>query len=168
MNVIQAIKTKRSVREYAGQEVPLELITQIVDAGRRAQSSRNSQPWTFIVVRQRQRLQDLAACGMYAQPLGRAAFGVALVSAVEWGFDIGQAAAYMQLAGWSLGVSSCLVWLGEADKARALLGVLEDQHIEMALAFGYALGIVPKSAKKGGRKPLDEVVRWETWEGNKP
>ncbi len=168
MNVMKAIQTKRSVREYAGQEVPLDLITQIVDAGRRAQSSRNSQPWTFIVVRQRQRLKELAACGMYAQPLGRAAFGVALVSAVEWGFDIGQAAAYMQLAGWSLGVSSCLVWLGEADKAKALLGVPDDQHLEMALAFGYALGIVPKSAKKGGRKPLDEVVRWETWEGTKP
>jgi nitroreductase len=164
MEVIEAIKSKRSVRAFSDQEVPEKVIRHILDAGRRAQSSRNSQPWTFIVVRQRDQLHRLAACGAYAQPLSGASFGVVLVSAVEWAFDIGQTAAYLQLAGWSLGVSSCLVWLGEADQAKDLLGVPPEQNVEMAIAFGYAREAQPGPAKSGGRKPFAEVVRWEMWE----
>jgi nitroreductase len=164
MEVIQAIKSKRSVRSFSDQEVPEEVIRQILDAGRRAQSSRNSQPWTFVVVRQRDRLHQLSACGAYAQPLSGAGFGVVLASSVEWAFDIGQAAAYLQLAGWSLGVSSCLVWLGDTDQARILLGAPQSQRIEMTIAFGYAKSTQAVKGKSGGRKPFDEVVRWERWE----
>lgn len=163
MEVIEAIQSKRSVRSFSDQEVSEALVRQILDAGRRAQSSRNSQPWTFIVVRQPDRLHRLAACGAYAQPLSGASFGVVLVSAVDWSFDIGQAAAYLQLAGWSLGVSSCLVWLGEKDQVRSLLGIPQDQQVEMAIAFGYARDPQPAALRKGGRKPFDEVVRWEKW-----
>ena len=164
MEVIEAIKSKRSVRSFSDQEVPEDVIRQILDAGRRAQSSRNSQPWTFVVVRQRERLHQLAACGAFAQPLSGASFGVVVASSVDWAFDIGQAAAYLQLAGWSLGVSSCLVWLGDTDQARILLDAPEDTKIEMAIAFGYAKSTQTGKAKPGGRKPFAEVVRWENWE----
>jgi len=164
MEVIDAIKTKRSVRAFSDQQVPEEVIRQILDAGRRAQSSRNSQPWTFVVVRHRDQLHRLSACGAFAQPLAGASFGVVLASAVDWAFDIGQAAAYLQLAGWSLGVSSCLVWLGDTDQAKIVLGAPEDQTIQMAIAFGYARNTPEGKAKVGGRKPFDEVVRWECWE----
>lgn len=166
MEVVEAIKSKRSVRAFSDQEVPPDVIRQILDAGRRAQSSRNSQPWTFVVVRQRDLLHRLAACGAYAQPLAGASFGVVLASSVEWAFDIGQAAAYLQLAGWSLGVSSCLVWLGDTDQARVLLGAPQNQRIEMAIAFGYAKSVQDGKAKTGGRKAFNEVVRWEKWESD--
>ena len=161
MNVLEAIQTKRSVRAYQETEVPDEVIRQILDGGRRAQSSMNRQPWTFVVVRQN--LKELAAYGSYAGPLAGADFGIVLVSSSEWAFDIGQAAAYMQLAAWSLGVSSCLVWLGESEKVRELLGIPADQHVEMAISFGYAKDSALRPPMKGGRKPLEEVVRWEHW-----
>lgn len=164
MEIIEAIRSKRAVRSFTDQVVPDEVIHQILDAGRRAQSSRNSQPWTFIVVRDRDRLHRLSACGAYAQPLSGACFGVVLVSSVEWAFDLGQAAAYLQLAGWNFEVSSCPVWLGDSDQVRDLLGIPQDQYVEMAIAFGYAKTAQTGSAKKGGRKPFNEVVRWEKWE----
>jgi nitroreductase len=163
MNIFEAIRTKRAVRSYADQPMPDETIRQILDAGRRAQSSMNRQPWTFVVLRQREGLKKLAECGTYAGPLAGAAFGIALVSADPWPFDIGQAAAYLQLAAWELGVGSCLVWLGESEKAKALLGVPAELHLEMALAFGYPAEPVGAKPKPGGRKPFDEVVRWEHW-----
>ena len=163
MNIFEAIRTKRAVRSYTEQIVPEELIRQILDAGRRAQSSMNRQPWTFLVVRDRERLKKLSECGTYAGPLAGAAFGVALVSSVEWSFDIGQAAAYLQLAAWELGVGSCLVWLGEAEKAKNLLGVPADKYLEMAISFGYAVESSPGKPKRTGRLPFEDVVRWEGW-----
>lgn len=163
MNIFEAIRTKRAVRSYASQPVPDDLIRQILDAGRRAQSSMNRQPWTFLVLREREGLKQLAECGTYAGPLAGAAFGVALVSADPWPFDIGQAAAYLQLAAWELGVGSCLVWLGEGENAKALLGVPAELHLEMAISFGYPANPAGVKPKSGGRRSLDDVVRWEHW-----
>ena len=163
MNIFEAIRTKRAVRSYTNQEVPDEHIRQILDAGRRAQSSMNRQPWTFLVVRDRESLKKLSECATYAGPLAGAAFVVGLVSSDEWPFDMGQAAAYLQLAAWELGVGSCLVWLGESEKARDLLGVPAGRFLEMAIAFGYAAEANEVKPKLGGRKPFDEIVRWEHW-----
>ena len=163
MNVLEAIRTKRAVRKYNGQPVPEETIRQILDAGRRAQSSQNRQPWTFIVLQDPDRLKKLAECGLFGTPIAGCAFSIALVTSVEWPFDIGQAAAYLQLAAWELGVSSCLVWLGETEKAKELLEIPAEQHLEMAIAFGYAAEPPTSKAKPTGRKPFDEVVRWEHW-----
>jgi nitroreductase len=163
MNILEAIRTKRAVRTYTDQPVPEQHIRQILDAGRRAQSSMNRQPWTFLVVRDRERLTKLSESATYAGPLAGAAFGVALVSSDEWSFDMGQAAAYLQLAAWDIGVGSCLVWLGESENARDLLGVPAGRFLEMAIAFGYAAETAAVKPKPGGRKPFDEVVRWEHW-----
>jgi nitroreductase len=163
MNVLEAIRTKRAVRQYSAQPVAEEIIRQILDAGRLAQSSMNRQPWTFVILRDPQRLKQLAACADYGGPLAAAAFGVALVSSDAWPFDIGQAAAYLQLAAWELGVGSCLVWLGQADKAKALLGVPAELHLEMAISFGYLAEAPKAKGKASGRKSFEEVVRWEHW-----
>src|SRR6266851_9171524 len=121
MNVLEAIRTKRATRKFSSQLVSEEMIRTIVDAGRRAQSSKNTQPWHFIVVRDRELLKALAEVGPYAGHLAGAVFGVALASpdpAGRWSiaFDLGQAAAYMQLAAWELGVGSCIGSMYEPDR----------------------------------------------------
>ncbi len=162
MEVIEAIRTKRAVRQFSNRPVQEELIREIVDAGRLSQSSKNSQPWQFIVVRDRARLKQLSGCGRYAGHLAGAAFAVVLVSEVDWAFDIGQAAAYMQLAGWSQGVSSCIATLHETGCAHKVLGVPEEMHLDMALSFGYAAQ-PPQPAMPTGRREFNDVVRWEVW-----
>lgn len=165
MNVSDAIRSKRAVRLFDDRPVPDDVMAQILDAGRRSQSSKNTQPWQFVVVRRRETLAALAKTGAYAGHLAGAAFAVVLVG-LEAGkhdaFDLGQAAAYMQLAAWELGVGTCLAAIYDADAARSILGAPDDVHLRYALSFGYpSPDHVP--ARMGGRKPIEDVVRWEQW-----
>src|SRR4030042_1894953 len=123
MNVADAIRTKRAIRRFAATPVPEETLLRILRAGRRAQSSKNTQPWQFIVVRDPERLRALARLGPYADHLASAPVGVVLITPdpkQRWSilFDAGQAAAYMQLAAWDLGVGSCLATIYATAEAR--------------------------------------------------
>jgi nitroreductase len=86
------------------------------------------------------------------------------LSAMPHSFDMGQAAAYLQLAAWELGIGSCIVGLHHSEVARAVLQVPAELNARIAITFGYPLPVEqPKTPKKNGRKPLSEIVRWETW-----
>lgn len=163
LGVLDAIRTIRAVRSFSDQPVPDETIRTILNAGRRAQSSKNTQAWTFVVVRNRATLGLLAECGTYAKHLATAAFGVALVSPVDYPFDLGQATAYLQLAAWTLDVGSCIASMHQADRAKAVLGIPADHFFDTAISFGYPAEAQTRSMKPGGRRTLDEVVRWEQW-----
>jgi nitroreductase len=163
MHVSDAIRTKRAVRVFTDQPVSEDAIHAILHAGRRAQSSKNTQPWVFIAIRDRDTLAKLAQCGKYADHLAGAAFGVALITTASNSFDLGQAAAYMQLAAWELGIGSCLASMWESGKAKAILGVPGQHHFDMALSFGYPAEPSPARPRPDGRKRFDEVVRWEKW-----
>ncbi|MBI3538448.1 MAG: nitroreductase family protein [Chloroflexi bacterium] len=162
METLQAIRTKRAVRKYSEQAVPEEIIRKILDAGRRAQSSKNTQPWQFVIVRERATLKQLAECGRFAAHLAHAAFVIAILTAREWAFDTGQVAAYLQLAAWDLGVSSCIASIYETARAKKILGAPDELFFEIALACGYAAE-APHAPKIGGRKKLAEIAHWEKW-----
>jgi nitroreductase len=162
MSVAEAIRRKRAVRAYTTDPVPEEVIDAILNAGRRAQSSKNSQPWTFILVSDREQLRQLSTAGTYAAHLANAAFAVVLVGAAGTEFDLGQAAAYMQLAATTSGVGSCVTTLHDQAAAHAVLGVPDELTCRWSIAFGYPAE--PSTAlKAGGRKPLAEVVRRERY-----
>ncbi|MEK7382780.1 MAG: nitroreductase family protein [Elusimicrobiota bacterium] len=165
MEVQEAIRTKRAIRAFTEQPIPRETIERVLNAGRRAQSSKNTQPWTFVVVENKETLKKLSECGRYAGHLAGAAFGVALVSPQAGNdFDLGQAAAYLQLAAWELGLGSCIASMWEPEKAKAILGVPPEMHFETAISFGWP---APEQNRptvvKGGRRGLAEIVRWEKW-----
>ncbi|GIV81156.1 MAG: hypothetical protein KatS3mg051_0510 [Anaerolineae bacterium] len=71
MQVGEAIKTNRAVREFADRPVSREEIVQVVNAGRLAGSAKNRQPWTFVVVTARDTLRALTACGPWCAHVGR-------------------------------------------------------------------------------------------------
>jgi nitroreductase len=170
MNVSEAIRLKRAVRQFNSQPLPEEAIYAILNAGRRAQSSKNTQPWHFIAVTDKTILKQLSECGTWAGHLAGAALGVAIVhpdpgEKFQPLFDIGQAAAYMQLAAWELGIGSCIASIYEPDRARQVLGFPDELTLRFALSFGYPLEHVEltRPPKKGGRRDLEEIVHRETW-----
>jgi nitroreductase len=170
MNVNEAIRRKRAVRQFQDRPLPEEAVQAILNAGRRSQSSKNTQPWQFIAIHDKATLTALSACGIWAGHLAGAALGVAIVHAdpgerFQIMFDIGQTAAYMQLAALEIGIGSCLASIYEQDKARLVLGYPEALHLRIALSFGYPLDPLDltRPLKKGGRRGLDEVVHWEHW-----
>ena len=170
MNISEAIHQKRAVRQFKAEPLSRENMLAILNAGRRAQSSKNTQPWHFIAITDKAILKQLSECGQWAGHLAGAALGVAIVhldpgEKFQTMFDIGQAAAYMQLAAWELGIGSCLASIYNTDQARQLLGFPEDLHLRIALSFGYPLEAadLTRPPKTGGRRPLAEVVHWDRW-----
>jgi nitroreductase len=170
MNVSEAIRTKRAIRKFQDKPLPEDVVHAILNAGRRSQSSKNEQAWQFIAVRDKSILTALSGCGTWAGHLAGAALGVAIltpdpIAKFQIMFDAGQAAAFMQLAAWELGVGSVPASIYETDKAREILGFPAEWHLRIALSFGYPseekkLSLPPK---KGGRRPLEEVVHWDRW-----
>ena len=170
MEVSQAIKMKRAVREFSDEPLPEGELMQVINAGRRAQSSKNTQPWHFIVVRDRDTLVELSKLGQFAKQLAHAAAAVVILTPdpmERWSimFDAGQAAGYMQLAAWELGIGSCPVTIYEPDRARDLLGFPDDMHARAILSLGYprdsdALTAPPHA---GGRRDLTEVTSFDRW-----
>jgi hypothetical protein len=80
MNVSEAIRTRRAVREFQDQALPEEVVLAILNAGRRSQSSKNSQAWQFIAVRDQATLQALSTCGEWVGHIARAALAVAILT----------------------------------------------------------------------------------------
>lgn len=172
MNVLEAIRIKRAVRQFKPEPLPEDTISAILNAGRRAQSSKNTQPWRFIVVTERARLEKLSKTGAYAGHLAGAAAGVFILtpdpaSRFSVMFDAGQAAAYMQLAAWDLGVGSCLATIYEPEQVRKILCFPAEWHARIALSFGYPADpqVLTQPPRQGGRERLNDLVHWNTWEG---
>ena len=170
MDVSHAIQMKRAIRQFKPQPLAKMEVEAILNAGRRAQSSKNSQPWNFIAIQEADLLKELSELGTYAGHLAGARLGVAILTpepSQRWSvmFDAGQAAAYMQLAAWELGIGSCIATIYEPEAARALLGFPQHLHLRSALSFGYPEDpeILTAPPHKGGRREFDEVVRFERW-----
>src|SRR3954453_23457934 len=128
MSVWDAVAHKRVVREFADRPPDPAPLVQILNAGRRAASSKNLQRWQFIVCREREHLRQLSEVGPWADHLAGAAVAVALVTPdpaaadapLSVMFDLGMAAGNMMLVAWELGIGSVPATVYEHDLAPRL------------------------------------------------
>jgi len=173
MDVLDAIHGLRVVRSFADRPLEPDHLRAILNAGRRASSSKNRQRWDFIVVTDRDHLRELGSVGKYADHLAGAAAGVALVIpdprdsrqslSVLW--DLGLASQNMIIAAWGLGIGSCPATVWDHDLARRLLGYPADRDCPFLLSFGYPADPtdLTRPLSPGGRRPLDELVHEDRW-----
>jgi nitroreductase len=168
----QAINSLRVVRKFTDKPLAPDHLDRILNAGRRAGSSKNEQRWAFIVVRDRGLLGDLSKVGRYAGHLADAAVAVALVTpdakgprnnSVMW--DLGRAAQNMVLAAWDLGVGSVPATVYDHDLVSRLLKLPADRRCDFLLSFGYPADKSKLTApnKPGGRLPLEELLHEDGW-----
>jgi nitroreductase len=162
LTVTEAVRAKRAVRAYRAEAIPEDLVRAILNAGRRAQSSKNDQPWTFIAVRDSEQLKRLSAAGSYTAHMPASALTIVLVAPSGYDFDLGQAASYMQLAAVEHGIGSCVTTLHHAEVAHAVLGVPPELECRWSITFGYP-AVPPAPLKAGGRRPLEDLVRYERY-----
>jgi len=159
MDARLAIASKRDVREYADTPVPEDLVTRILDAGRLAGSSRNTQLWEFVVV---ETAQTELSDAVYAPGNVLGATLVVAIVGEAGGMDVGRCAQNMMLAAWNDGVVSCPNGIKDVEAAARICG----GEVKSILSFGYpAKPRDPQSRSaeewsvKANRKPLDELVR---------
>jgi len=169
METWQSINTVRVVREFADRPIDVEHLDRILNAGRRAGSSKNDQHWAFIVIRDRAHLAELAEVGRYAGHLAGATIAIALVTpdpasaSVMW--DLGRAAQNMVLAAWELGIGTVPATVYDHEMAHRLLGLPPDRRCDFLLSFGYPADTSRLTApnRPGGRLALSDLVHKERW-----
>ena len=169
MDTYQTIISLRSVRQFdLARPIADTALHRIVQAGRMSGSSKNSQPWWFIVVKDREVLQALSKCGDFAQHLAGAALAIAIVFDPQFyrgEFDSGRTAQNMMLAAWNDGIGSCIASMHHEDDAKAVLGVPPAYRLQHIISFGYPLPADQSTpvVRRRGRRPLDEIVMPERW-----
>ncbi len=172
MDTYQTIISLRAVRRFdPSRSIGDESLRRILQAGRMSGSSKDSQPWWFIVVKDRETLLALSKTGDYAQHLSGADVAIAIVFDPQFyrgEFDSGRAAQNMMLAAWHDGIGSCLASMHREHDTKAVLGVPEHLRLQHIISFGYPLPVdqaIPAASQRR-RKPLNEIVMPEKWRGN--
>ncbi|MGC8471104.1 MAG: nitroreductase family protein [Acidimicrobiales bacterium] len=171
METWDAIRARRNVRQYDGRPLARADLERILEAGRRAPSSTNWQPWHFVVVTDRERLRELAGVWRGAGHVALSAASIALVGAepqddlhASWlQYDFGQATAYLMLAAADLGIGSGHAHVSDQAEARRVLGLPEDHFCPYLVALGYPADRPLRPIEHPDRRPFDDVVHWDRW-----
>ena len=161
MDAFEAIRKRRSVREYTGDAIPREDLEQIVDAGRLAPTGWNRQPWDFIVITDKEMIQKLKIVAQWMDKAG-AIIALVLDPSSRWWLEDGSAAIEnILIASTALGYGSCWLegyTLPREEEFKKLLGVPKDKRLLTLIPIG-----VPVEWPTVEKKPLEEVIHWERY-----
>ncbi len=163
MEVFEALKARASVRSFEKCEIPAEDLEKIVDAGRRAPSGYNRQPWEFIVVRDGDVLKELGEIqGCIAEASAAVAVVVDEDASKYWREDAGAAIENMLLACVALGYASLWVEgyvLMHEERGKDILEVPAHLLLLAILPIGKPVS-PPRQADK---KPLSEITHLDAY-----
>src|SRR4051794_16363726 len=167
MDAFLAVASKREVRRYADRPIPEDVQRRILDAGRVAGSSKNRQPWRFVVLSERETIERAAEAVWAAGNVLGAALVIAVVVRGKGpvSFDCGRAAQNMMLAAWNEGVGSCPNGIADPAAMRDILRLDDEDHFAVLLTFGYPARAVHAEARapedwiaRADRRALEELV----------
>lgn len=171
METWDAITSRRNVRSFEDRPIPDEDLDRILEAGRRAPSSRNWQPWDFVLVTDRDQLRELSKVWQGAGHVADSAATVALVAAKlddadqreRAQYDLGQATLAMQIAAADLGVGTGHAAVADQAQARRVLGFPDDRYLAYLVDLGYPADRPLKPIKRPDRRAFDQVVHRGRW-----
>jgi nitroreductase len=166
-----AIRARRNVRQYADEPLARADVERILDAGRRAPSASNWQPWNFVVVTDRAQLTELAKVWRAARHVAQSAATIALVAKEPEDsrhrdllmYDLGQVTAYIMLAAADLGIGSGHSAVGDQEQARRVLEFPNSYFCVYLIGLGYPADRTLRPLRRPDRRPFDEVVHWNSW-----
>ncbi|MCV7428774.1 nitroreductase family protein [Mycobacterium montefiorense] len=171
METWDAICARRNVRQYQPQPVSEDDLNRITEAGWRAPSAKNRQPWDFVIVTDAAALQELSTVWRGAGHIASAPAAIVLVvpvppddrRLVTDNYDVGQATMAMMIAATDLGIGTGHSSVGDQQKARAILGVPDGYLVAFMLGVGYPADRPLTPIRKPDRRPFDEVVHRGHW-----
>jgi nitroreductase len=174
MDLLKAIKERRSVRHYRSDTIPDEILVEILEAARRSPSWANTQVLRFIVVKDAATKQGLLDC-LGPQNPARAAIieapvvicaaaqrnmsgcrsGTPTTNKGDWFmFDAGIAMEHIALAAWNFGLGTVHVGSFDAEKVEGVLEIPHVYSITEMMPVGY-FDDIPREAP---RKPLSDII----------
>ena len=163
--VLEVIKNRRSIRKFQEKAIDDEKINIILEAGRWAPSFANTQPWEFIVVKDKKIKEELVVATAH-DSIAQAPISIVVIvdpeiDRIHHIEDGAIATQNMALAAYSLGLG-CF-WVGVLNtaseiKIKEILGIPETYRVISILPIGY-----PAEFPKKGRKELKEIVHYERY-----
>jgi nitroreductase len=171
---VRPLTRVRQYRDFLDRPVARPELDAIADAARWSGSSSNSQPWRFIVLRDRAAIKAIADAGMsQTRPLQTATAAIAIVlpdaagQAVSHAYDEGRAAERIMIAASMLGLGGGISWIlpDKRDAVARILGLPADRLVRTIVAIGHPSEAArrPKSAPGAARLPRAQVVFEEKW-----
>ena len=170
-NALKPIRRVSQIRQYANEPVPDDVVAQLLDLARWTGSSKNTQPWHFVVVRDKTTLKSLASMRPNINWAADAPVGIAIVldePGVSNAYDEGRLTERLLTGATLLGYGGGVAWFGEDEhqtKAKKTLGVPAEKTARQMVMVGK-----PRSkddprpyGPKRGRKPLSEIAHYERW-----
>ena len=169
--VIETLRTVRQIRQYATDPVPDDVIAQLLQVARWTGSSKNSQPWHFVVVRDRDALKRISELRPNINWLAGVPLAIAIVldgAGTMEAYDEGRVTERLLIAAHALGLGGGTAWFGDdAQQAegKRILGIPADRTAHSVVAIGRPISMKdPRpNPRAGGRKPLSEIVSHERW-----
>jgi len=167
-DLLEIIKSRRSVRRYQGEEVPDEAVTKCLEAARWAPSAVNNQPWRFVVIRDSklreeigETLKGFAAINSF---VGNAPliFVLYTESSHRWvELDCGMASQNLMLEAHSLGLGTCFIGAYNEKAIKDILGLSEKARIMGLIACGFPA----EQPSPRSRLPLEKLVSYDRYFG---
>jgi nitroreductase len=171
MQTWDAIRARRNVRTFTDRPVAVHDLDRMLEAGRRAPSASNWQPWDFVVVTDRAQLQRLSGVWRGAGHVAGAAAAIAIVAphpeddrrAQLLQYDLGQATMAIAIAAADLGIGTGHAAAADQELAREVLGLPGDRFLAYVLSVGYPADRPLEVIRRPDRRPFDEVVHRGHW-----
>ena len=166
MDVYEAVRTRLTVRQFKPDPVPDEIVDKLVRTGQLTASSRNLQPWHFIVIRRPETLARIAAVASSGRFIEDAqmAIAIAMDNADRPDLDTGRAMQQIELVAWEEGLGTCFVGLRVAEQnqqVKQILGIPDSMELVTVLPFGYRMDGNDGVQGVKNRKPLSEIAHSE-------
>lgn len=159
MDALEAIRKRRSIRNFTGESIPKADLETIVDAGRLAATGHNHQPWDFIVVTNKETIMQFLPAAPWIIQAG-AVIALVLDPETRWWVEDGAAALQnMLVASTALGYGACWVEgdvLPREEHFKDLLNIPDEKRLVALIPVG-----VPAENPEREKKPLTQVIHWE-------
>lgn len=171
--VIEGMRTVRQIRQYASEPVPDEVVRELLKVARWTGSSRNTQPWHFVVVTDKEQLRKISQLRTPINWLAGAPLGIAIVldgAGVSEAYDEGRLTERILIAAHALGYGGGVAWFGDdaqQAEAKRILGIPAERTARSIVMIGRPTTTKdPRpNPRPGGRKPLSEIVSYERYRG---
>jgi len=173
ISVIERMRTVRQIRQYAAEAVPDEVVRDLLKVARWTGSSRNTQPWHFVVVTDKEQLRKISQLRTPITWLASAPLGIAIVldgagNAMSEAYDEGRVTERVLIAAHALGYGGGVAWFGDDTQqaeARRILAIPAERTARSMVMIGRPVSTKdPRpTARPGGRKPLSQIVSYERY-----
>lgn len=169
MDIMEALLTRRSIRKFENKPVPEVMVKQILEAAMMAPSAGNAQPWRFIVVNDRKKLDGMAGIHVHMKMVTQAALGIIVCADLSkekfpgyWVQDCSAAMQNLLLAAHGLGLGA--VWTGIHPVEERLKAFKEMFNLpEHVIPLGFAPIGWPAQQLKSESRFQDDRIHYNTY-----